>query len=128
MLIKNGKIATISEVNIAEPCDMVLDTRGALVTPGFIDPHTHIFPPKDRANEFTMRVNKTYQQISAAGGGIQSSVKACNEATFEELFAVNERNIKRFIAHGTTTLEIKSGYGLNLKKEIELLKVINTLK
>ena len=128
MLIKNGKIDTISVEDIPDPCEMVLDTHGALVTPGFVDPHTHIFPPKDRANEFTMRVNKTYQQIAAAGGGIQSSVNACRDASFEELFNVNERNVKRFIAHGTTTLEIKSGYGLNLQCEIQLLRVINKLK
>ena len=106
----------------------VVDAQGALVTPGFIDPHTHIFPPEDRAEEFCQRVTKSYQEIAAAGGGILSSVNACRNATFEQVFEVNERNIKRFIAQGTTTLEMKSGYGLNLDTEIMLLKVINELK
>lgn len=57
-----------------------------MVTPGFIDPHTHIFPPTDRSNEFAMRVTKTYQEIAAAGGGIISSVKACRNATFDEIY------------------------------------------
>jgi imidazolonepropionase len=98
-----------------------LDAEGALITPGFIDPHTHIFPPKDRADEFAMRVNKSYQEIAEGGGGILSSVRACRGATFEQLMEVNERNVQRFIAHGTTTLEMKSGYGLNLETELLLL-------
>lgn len=75
-----------------------------------------------------MRVTKKYEDIAAAGGGILSSVNACRNATFEQIFEVNERNIQRFIAQGTTTLEMKSGYGLNLDTEIMLLKVINELK
>jgi len=63
--------------------DKVIDLEGALVTPGFIDPHTHIFPPKDRANEFSMRVNSSYEEIAKAGGGILSSVQACRAATFD---------------------------------------------
>lgn len=55
--------------------------KGALVTPGFVDPHTHAFPHRDRADEFSKRVVMSYQEIAAAGGGILSSVKACREAT-----------------------------------------------
>ena len=98
------------------------------MTPGFIDPHTHIFPPTDRANEFTMRITKTYQEIAAAGGGIQSSVNSARSAKFEDLYRVNERNLKRFMAHGATTVEMKSGYGLNMDTELLLLEVINKLK
>ncbi len=106
----------------------VIDASNSLLTPGFVDPHTHIFPPKDRSDEFAQRITKSYQEIAAAGGGIKSSVKACREATFSQIFEVNERNVKRFIAHGTTTLEMKSGYGLNLDTEVMLLKVIKELK
>lgn len=67
-------------------------------------------------------------EIAAEGGGIKSSVQACREATYEQLFAVNERNVKRFIQLGTMTLEMKSGYGLDLETELKLLKVINDLK
>ena len=62
-----------------------------------MDPHTHIFPPRDRSNEFALRVNKTYQEIAAAGGGIISSVKAVREATFEEIYERNRQSILRFI-------------------------------
>lgn len=131
--LRSGKIAKIGK-NIPEigensiKPDKIIDLEGALVTPGFIDPHTHIFPPKDRADEFSKRTNMTYQEIAEGGGGILSSVKACRSATFEEIFDVNERNVKRFIANGTTTLEMKSGYGLNLETEILLLNVIKALK
>ena len=98
--ISGGKIHKIG-LSIPEDtinADKVIDANGALVTPGFVDPHTHIFPPKDRADEFCSRVTKTYQEIAAEGGGIKSSVQACRESTFEKIFEVNERNIKRFIA------------------------------
>ena len=105
-----------------------IDTQGALVTPAFVDPHTHLFPTKDRSHEFSLRATKTYEEIAAAGGGIKSSVAACREATFDEIYKVNEQIVKRFIAQGTLTLEIKSGYGLNTETEIKLLKVIQALK
>ena len=130
VFIQKGKILQIGK-NIPEDKikpDKVIDTKGALVTPGFVDPHTHIFPPKDRSDEFSQRISKSYEEIAAAGGGIKSSVRACRESTFEKIYEVNERNIQRFIAQGTTTLEMKSGYGLNLDTEIMLLKVINELK
>jgi imidazolonepropionase len=127
-IILQGKQILEFGKNLSEKADKVVDLEGAMVTPSFIDPHTHIFPPKDRSNEFSMRVNKSYQEIAEAGGGIISSVKACRNATFDQLMEVNERNLKRFIAHGTTVLEMKSGYGLNLETEILLLQVINALK
>lgn len=127
VIIQSGKIKEFGKkISNEEYKDAkVVDTKGALVTPGFVDPHTHIFPPVDRANEFNMRVNKSYEEIAAAGGGIQSSVKACRKATVEELLQVNEKNVKRFIQLGTTTLEMKSGYGLDLETELKLLEVIN---
>lgn len=92
-----------------------------MVTPGFIDPHTHLFPPKDRANEFSMRVNKTYQEIAAAGGGILSSVKAMREASFDEIYERNKFSVISFLKQGTTTVEIKTGYGLDTESEIKQL-------
>ena len=99
-----------------------------MVTPGFVDPHTHIFPPNDRSNEFAMRVTKTYQEIAAAGGGILSSVRAAKESSFEEIYERNRRSVERFLRQGTTTVEIKSGYGLTTESEIKQLQVINKLK
>jgi imidazolonepropionase len=75
-----------------------------------------------------MRVNTSYEDIAKAGGGILSSMQACRGATLEQLVQVNERNVLRFIAHGTTTLEMKSGYGLDLETELLLLRAINQLK
>jgi imidazolonepropionase len=67
----------------------VVDAYGALFTPGFVDPHTHIFPPQDRSEEFCMRVTEKYEDIAEASGGILSSVNACRNATFEQIFEVN---------------------------------------
>jgi imidazolonepropionase len=128
MLIEEGKIRKIGANLDQYDAEYTLDTEHAMVTPGFIDPHTHIFPPNDRSNEFAMRVTKTYQEIAAAGGGILSSVKACRQSTFEELYERNKRSIERFIRLGTTTVEIKSGYGLTTESEIKQLQVINQLK
>ncbi len=96
IVIKAGKIAQIGE-NLASDKLQTVDLGGALVTPGFVDPHTHAFPQKDRADEFAKRVNTSYEEIAKQGGGIKSSVRACRQGTYEEIFAVNERNVKRFI-------------------------------
>jgi imidazolonepropionase len=133
ILINKGKIVKVG-TNLDEGKDgewkarKVLDIEGALVTPGFVDPHTHLFPPRGRADEFAMRSEKTYQEIKEAGGGIRNSMKVCRDATFDEIYATNAANVKRFILQGTQTLEMKSGYGLNTETEIKLLRVIQKLK
>ncbi len=127
VLIKDGHIESIGK-DLSDEKAEVVDTKRALVTPGFVDPHTHIFPPKDRANEFALRAVKSYEEIAASGGGILSSVRACREGSFDEIYEVNRKNVQRFIAHGTTTLEMKSGYGLDTPTEIKLLKVIEKLR
>ena len=99
-----------------------------LVTPSFVDPHTHIFPPRDRANEFAMRVTKTYQEIAAAGGGILSSVISCREASEDQIYERNREVMESFIRQGTLTVEVKSGYGLDTESELKLLRVIQRLK
>jgi len=126
VLIEGGKISKIGQ-DLAE-ADLELDTEHGLVTPGFVDPHTHIFPPNDRSNEFAMRVNKSYQEIAAAGGGILSSVRAARESSFEEIYERNRRSVERFVRQGTTTVEIKSGYGLTTESEIKQLQVLNKLR
>lgn len=98
------------------------------MTPAFVDPHTHLFPSKDRAADFSLRSEMSYQEIANKGGGINSSVEACRAATFEELYSLNEQLVRRFIAQGTLTLEIKSGYGLDVDSEIKLLRVIKALR
>jgi imidazolonepropionase len=100
--IKNGKIVEIAEAGKSKKLEgtkfKVIDTQGALVTPAFVDPHTHLFPPNDRANEFSLRGTTSYEEIAKQGGGIMSSVKAMREASFDEIYKANERIIKRFIS------------------------------
>jgi hypothetical protein len=96
LLLVNGKVYGIhkkmeDEVRLDAFNLKTVDCEGGIITPGLIDPHTHIFPGADRAKEFTMRVNKTYQEIAEAGGGIQSSVKHVREkGNFADLYKINE--------------------------------------
>ena len=97
---------------------------GALVTPGLIDCHTHLVFGGDRAHEFDLRLNgASYEEIARAGGGIVSSVSATRAATDEQLFAQSAPRARALRADGVTTLEIKSGYGLELESERRMLRV-----
>lgn len=103
----------------------VLDARGGSVLPGFVDAHTHPVFAATREAEFDLRLRgKTYQEITAAGGGIFSSVRALRRAATGDLEAAVRGHFDRFLAHGTTTLEAKSGYGLNLDDELRSLEVL----
>lgn len=95
-----------------------------LVTPGLVDCHTHVVFAGDRAHEFEMRLEgATYEEIARAGGGIASSVKAVRAASEDALFAESLPRVQALIADGVTTLEIKSGYGLDLDNERKMLQV-----
>lgn len=101
-----------------------VDLDGALVTPSLIDCHTHLVFGGNRAREFEMRLNgATYEEIARAGGGIVSTVKATRSASEDELLAHALPRVDALIAEGSTTLEIKSGYGLDLETELQMLKV-----
>ncbi|CUS47943.1 MAG: imidazolonepropionase HutI [Idiomarinaceae bacterium HL-53] len=98
--------------------------QGQLVTPGLIDCHTHLVWGGDRANEFKQRLHgASYADIAAAGGGIRATVKATRNATEEQLFTETKVRAETLLAQGVTTLEIKSGYGLNLESELKQLRV-----
>ena len=126
ILIESGKIISISK-NI-DSYDEIIDGEKCIITPGFIDTHTHPIFVGSRANEFEMRSQgKTYQEISKMGGGINSSVNSLRNSSEEELYLSSLNNIKPFLSFGTTTLEAKSGYGLSLKDEIKSLKVIKKI-
>lgn len=108
--------------------DSEIDLGGKIILPGLIDCHTHTAFAGSRANEFRMKLNGTsYETIAKAGGGIISTVKAVRESSFEELVRIVSPRISYYISRGITTLEVKSGYGLNYENEIKLLHLINYL-
>ena len=106
----------------------VIDTGGRLVTPGFVDAHTHLVFAGNRAAEFERRIGgATYQEIAAAGGGIQSTVALTRAATEDGLLAQARKHRDWMLRGGTTTLEAKSGYGLNAETELRMLRVLARL-
>jgi imidazolonepropionase len=108
----------------AELARKVESVHGALVTPGLIDCHTHLVFGGNRADEFEMRLNgESYEAIARAGGGILSSVRATRAASQDELFEQSLPRALGLVRDGVTTLEIKSGYGLDLDTEMKMLRV-----
>ncbi len=105
-----------------------ISAQGAMVSPGLIDAHTHPVFAATREMEFEMRaLGKSYTQIAAAGGGIIVSVVSLRQANHDELFALAKTRLDRMLQFGTTTIEAKSGYGLNVEDEIKTLEVIKAL-
>ena len=126
ILIENGKIIEIT--NNFHDCNDVIDANNNIITPGFIDSHTHPIFIGERSKEFFMRINgKDYNEISESGGGIFSTVEKLKLASDDELYESSLKNISPFINNGTTTIEAKSGYGLSTKDEIRSLEIINRL-
>ena len=106
----------------------VIDAQGRCVTPGFVDAHTHLVFAGNRAAEFEQRIaGATYQQIAAAGGGILSTVALTRAATEDELLACARRHRDWMLRSGTTTIEGKSGYGLDRETELKMLRVLRRL-
>lgn len=123
-------VGTTEEVlsAFAETPDEVLDAAGFCVLPGFVDPHTHFLFGGHRAEEFSWRLRgDTYMQIMERGGGIVNSVRDTREASREELAGIGWRRLSSMLSYGVTTVEGKSGYGLNLESEIKQLEVMAEL-
>jgi len=107
------------------PADEVLEAEGGCLVPGFVDPHTHPVWAGAREGEFNQRLRgANYMDIARAGGGINATVRATRSATHEELLASTVARLDTFLTHGTTTLEAKSGYGLDLQTEARMLEVV----
>jgi len=106
----------------------VRDAGGRWITPGLVDCHTHLVFAGDRAREFELRLNgATYEEIARAGGGIRSTVTATRAASAEQLFAQSKPRLDALMAEGVTTIEIKSGYGLDTASEIKMLRTARRL-
>ncbi len=106
----------------------LIDAYGKTVMPGLVDPHTHLVFAGSRENEFALRIQgKTYLDIAAAGGGINATVAATRKASKQELKAMARKALNRMLILGTTTVEAKSGYGLDLETELKMLEVIREL-
>ena len=114
--------------NKIPPSAEIIDAQGRCVTPGFVDAHTHLVFAGNRAAEFEQRIaGATYQQIAAAGGGILRTVALTRAATEDELLASARRNRDWMLRSGTTTIEAKSGYGLDHATELKILRVLHRL-
>jgi imidazolonepropionase len=132
MMAWNGCIAAAgpyAELRDKIPPDAVLiDAEGCAVTPGFVDAHTHLVFAGNRAGEFEQRIGgATYQQIAAAGGGILRTVEATRAASEDELLEGARRHRDWMLRAGTTTIEAKSGYGLDRETELKMLRVLARL-
>ena len=131
--IAGDRIAAVgSQADIEKLCGPigcpVVDAQGTLVTPGFIDPHTHPVFSTTREDEFEMRLQgKSYMEIAQAGGGIRRSVRDLRATSVDVLLEKAKQRLDRFLEHGVTTIEAKSGYGLSTESEIKQLEVIREL-
>ncbi len=134
LVIEGGMIRSVGEeADILaglspKEIDWEIDCGGQCLIPGFVDSHTHMCFARRREAEFAQRLEgKPYLEILADGGGILSSVRSVRAADFQTLFSVSRRQVLSALILGTTTLEIKSGYGLDLENELKMLAVIDAL-
>ena len=107
----------------------IIDVEGRTVLPGWVDAHTHLLFAGTREDEFALRIaGASYEDIAARGGGIHSSVRRFREASDASILACARKNLDLALAMGTTTIEVKSGYGLSTEQELRALRLIATLK
>lgn len=129
--VKDGKIAwlgTCADLPADYQSKVIHDGQGTWLTPGLIDCHTHLVYAGNRSNEFEARLNGVaYEEIARQGGGIVSTVKATRLATEDQLLAESLPRLRSSLAEGVTTIEIKSGYGLDTDTEAKILRVARAL-
>jgi len=134
-LIKNaaigmnkGKITYVGDMQDAPEAEEVISAGNRLATPGLVDAHTHLVFGGYRQHEFEAKIaGASYMEILQSGGGILSTVEATRAASYDMLYAKSVAFLNEMLAHGTTTVEIKSGYGLNMETELKQLQVIKDL-
>lgn len=129
IVVENGLIKDIvTGRRKPKKIDRIVDLQNRILLPGLVECHTHAAYAGSRADEFRKKLSGIgYEEIAKVGGGINTTVQAVRESTFEDLIALIQPRIDYFISQGITTLEIKSGYGLSFYDEIKLLQVINQL-
>lgn len=128
LIMDVGTTAEINERHLDPMSYEIVDASGKAVLPGFVDSHTHFIFGGYRADEFGWRLKgDSYMSIMERGGGIASSVKATREASFEELVEVGRKRLDRLASYGVTTVEGKSGYGLDRETELRQLRVMKQL-
>jgi imidazolonepropionase len=128
LLVEGDRIAWLGPVGEAPGSERSIDCHGRLLAPGLIDCHTHLIHAGSRAKEFEMRLKgATYAEIAQAGGGIVSTVKATRAASEQSLIASAAARLDCLLAEGVTTVEIKSGYGLDLETEMRMLRAARAL-
>ncbi len=127
--IKDGKVAFIGTDASEIEFDRVIDCGGKLVTPGLVDPHTHVVFGGSREHELALKQQGVpYLEILKKGGGILSTVEATRKATLEQLYEKASFHLNRMLSYGTTTVEAKSGYGLDRETELKQLQVAKELQ
>jgi len=140
-IIKNGAIAVSNEniIFVGKTNELlkiydlkeiphIIDAENKLVTPGFVDPHTHIIFDGSRENELEMKLTgKTYLEILEEGGGILKTVRATRKASLEKLIQNGKKILDKMMQYGTTTVEVKSGYGLTVEDELKSLRAAREL-
>ncbi len=129
LLVRDGRIEAVgARGDIEAHLDndtQIIDAGGRVVTPGFVDAHTHLVFAGNRADEFEMRCSGiTYQEIARQGGGIRSTVRRTRDASENNLLATSQKHALWFLRGGTTTIEAKSGYGLTVESEMKILRVV----
>lgn len=134
--IENGIIHSVGTTNELEKQFShrlqeaeIFDARNLLITPGLVDPHTHVVYGGSREREFEMRLEgASYMEIMNAGGGIHATARMTREATEEQLMEQTVKRLNSFLEHGVTTIEGKSGYGMDLETELKQLRVMRELQ
>ncbi|MEX2160505.1 MAG: imidazolonepropionase [Anaerolineales bacterium] len=128
VLVREGRIAAVgksADLRAAHPAEPMLDAGGRVVLPGFVDAHSHAIWAGDRAAEFELRLQgKSYLQILETGGGILSTVGATRAASLDSLVEQTRPRLQQMFLFGTTTIEVKTGYGLDLPTEMRMLEAL----